>query len=1408
MLLLRDSYLARDSLLHLHPKTNRVSVKGLANFSPAALSIQIAGGEWRGKSQSCPIGANNASDATEERMTSYTRRPIAAAVLAVSLVTARSTYAQDATNVADQVTILPLPTDIHFARHVVGADGASAGGAGERLIYSNTLGTFAAAFGAGKLVADDITTTVPGGCKLRRYEFPVVGKVNPAGAGGSYTVDFAMYSSCPGSVPAANRPGLIIPGHQGQAIIRDECLNATDDDADGLANDGCAAVGPAETGAQCLDAIDDDGDGKVNDGCPTNGAAESDADAPRLISFVAATNVPLQTNFWFGVKFSRNNAGVVVGTPPMIGFSCDQYDYPGFPCDSDAGGFPGQPQASFNLEIFADSACADSYTGYKNNKPSGPNYNPGADLYLADDIELIASGCNMIAYEVAVRGQGFYTFKMQNNCESGPIAGTEQNYSLFGTTDVKIARFTFDPPITLPQNLSFQAKVNNTAGSVVISGKQACIGTTADRLDAVVNNVCNQLYPYDYGIGIYGAVNLTITCAGQPPVGACCDMLFNQCVGGTDDGRLCCPTNADLSPFCHSDPTHADVYPSCTPPGTCESVCREVPQMNCPWPPRVTDNQSPFFDVRPAWVKGGICDSDPFPVACGASACCRPDDVCENLTLNQCNAVPPLDAPRPWQRGLYCGVGDQTCPINACLRREGDCTFAHEGTGCSNPDCCDDVCRADPYCCTVEWDRSCAELANEFCNISEHNYCFVARAEGAALLVAADSVTDFSNARASEDTTDPGFCCSAAAPNAAGYGTVWFKFIATDTSARISTCGSDPAGDSLINVLAVGDPTTDETACATLSVIACSDDVEGCGNGRHGRICVKGLTPGRPYYVMVGSKTQQNQGPHQLEIRSPCFEQPIWNSDDCNGNGIADGCELGRRIAGDCNGNNRLDECDIADGISFDCDGNIFLDECTGLIDMFVPAPPAPSGGLGSSVAMNGPWVVVGSGIEDTDLSDRLPLHVFKQNAVGWDLEGTFDLPVSPSFVAMNSAWIVASSDRDNVAHLFHRDGVSWVPAGELQGPSVESCARYGMPVAIDDNVIALGKGFCQSGPGQEPELVYVFRYDGSQWTEEARLSAPGGTGRVSFGAALAIDGGRILVGAPAVNGNGLNAVFVYRRGPKTWEYESTLLPSDGDPNFAFGRAVALDGDVAVVGATLADDVGAAYVFRSSGTSWVQEAKLPGNAIYGRFGWSVSFARNVLVAGGVNKSSAQVFRRFEGQWVLDTELISGSFDYFGYAVHTDGSLVMIGAPGTHDPGIVNAFQLEQNDCNNNKVADGCDIRDGTSRDCNFNGIPDDCEVGSGQDCNHNGVPDACDLRDLVSFDCDRDGSPDECLGLAPFDADADGDTDLFDIAVFMRCYRGVGFPIPESICTIFDVQHNCFTDLSDFAALRSFFTGP
>jgi uncharacterized protein (TIGR03382 family) len=73
------------------------------------------------------------------------------------------------------------------------------------------------------------------------------------------------------SCPASGNPGD--PSHG--AILHPEsglrCQNTTDDDGDGVINDGCpifpAVGGVAETA--CNDAVDNDNDGRMNDGCPT-----------------------------------------------------------------------------------------------------------------------------------------------------------------------------------------------------------------------------------------------------------------------------------------------------------------------------------------------------------------------------------------------------------------------------------------------------------------------------------------------------------------------------------------------------------------------------------------------------------------------------------------------------------------------------------------------------------------------------------------------------------------------------------------------------------------------------------------------------------------------------------------------------------------------------------------------------------------------------------------------------------------------------------------------------------------------------------------------------------------------------------------------------------------------------------
>ncbi|MFQ5496022.1 MAG: hypothetical protein ACE5EX_11650, partial [Phycisphaerae bacterium] len=80
------------------------------------------------------------------------------------------------------------------------------------------------------------------------------------------------------------------------------------------------------------------------------------------------------------------------------------------------------------------------------------------------------------------------------------------------------------------------------------------------------------------------------------------------------------------------------------------------------------------------------------------------------------------------------------------------------------------------------------------------------------------------------------------------------------------------------------------------------------------------------------------------------------------------------------------------------------------------------------------------------------------------------------------------------------------------------------------------------------------------------------------------------------------------------------------------------------------------------------------------------------------------------------------------------------------------------DCNNNGIADACDVEDGTSEDCNGNTVPDECERAACtpmspsfpgcDDCNLIGGLDECDIASGLSLDTNSDGVPDECVNQA------------------------------------------------------------
>jgi hypothetical protein len=137
---------------------------------------------------------------------------------------------------------------------------------------------------------------------------------------------------------------------------------------------------------------------------------------------------------------------------------------------------------------------------------------------------------------------------------------------------------------------------------------------------------------------------------------------------------------------------------------------------------------------------------------------------------------------------------------------------------------------------------------------------------------------------------------------------------------------------------------------------------------------------------------------------------------------------------------------------------------------------------------------------------------------------------------------------------------------------------------------------------------------------------------------------------------------------------KARLVPTDGAPEGGFGRAVAIDGNIAVVTANPQraswsadpDMPSAAYVFeRQSSGAWIQTAKLSSGLEGDLYGIDVAVDGNVIVIAAVFGGVAYVYEKVGGSWQQTAVLGAGANDGSGYSVAIQNDLIAIGEGGSH-----------------------------------------------------------------------------------------------------------------------------------------------
>ena len=269
-------------------------------------------------------------------------------------------------------------------------------------------------------------------------------------------------------------------------------------------------------------------------------------------------------------------------------------------------------------------------------------------------------------------------------------------------------------------------------------------------------------------------------------------------------------------------------------------------------------------------------------------------------------------------------------------------------------------------------------------------------------------------------------------------------------------------------------------------------------------------------------------------------------------------------------------------------------------------------------------------------------------------------------------------------AWVFEAGTSSFGPGFELVTSDQLVSASYGSSIAVDGDTVVVGQMRDDTILNDAGSLYVFVREPGGTWSEVQKLTASDPTAGAEFGESVALEGDRLVVGAPgakAVNGSGstvtCGAAYVFERGTNgLWTETAKLVPDDFPGNDEFGFNVDLSGDRIIGGAHKEDDnggsSGAAYVFEYDGSAWSQAQKLldgDGDS-NDYFGYDVAISGDHVAVGAwrdideedVSGSVTMFVREPNGNYLETQRLVGSENTYrFGQALDLDGGTLVVGA---------------------------------------------------------------------------------------------------------------------------------------------------
>ena len=351
---------------------------------------------------------------------------------------------------------------------------------------------------------------------------------------------------------------------------------------------------------------------------------------------------------------------------------------------------------------------------------------------------------------------------------------------------------------------------------------------------------------------------------------------------------------------------------------------------------------------------------------------------------------------------------------------------------------------------------------------------------------------------------------------------------------------------------------------------------------------------------------------------------------------------------------------------------------------------------FGLAVAIDGDTAVVGASSDGGERPVAGAAYVYTRTAGTWTLQQKLTASDAQAFdyfgyaVAISGETILVGATMHDshgladsgAAYVFTRSGTVWSEQQKLAAGDAAAGAWFGGSLALDGDTAAVGASGDDTAAGAGAGSAYVFVRSSGVWAQQQKLAAPDAAGGDAFGLGLALDGTTVVVGAYQKDVGAsadAGAAYVFTQSGSTWSLQQTLTSPTAGAGDGFGGALAIRGDVAVIGAPGDDtaagaDAGSAEIWTRSGTVWTQQQQLlaADGAAGDAFGISVDIEAGTVVvgayqddtAGGADSGSAYVFVESGGVWSQQQQLTAADAavsDALGISVAISGESVLAGA---------------------------------------------------------------------------------------------------------------------------------------------------